>query len=205
MKMPARYVPRQRVLTDEELRQVWLTAENAGYPFGTIVRLLILTGQRTGEINSLRFEFIDGDNLTITFPETKNGRLHTVPYGPLLMRVLKEVPQKSRYLFPGRDPAKPYNGGGKQKFLFDKQCIIAPWTLHDLRRTFATNMARLGVAPHIVERLLNHSSGTISGIAAIYNRFQYLDEMLEAMTAWERYLKRLLKPSKGKRSLSIAR
>jgi integrase len=193
METPSRYVPRQRTLNDAELKTLWQTAGRIGYPFGTHVKMLILTGQRTGEINSLHFDYIDQDQHTITFPETKNGRIHLVPFGELFLEVLETVPHQEGLLFPGRDKDTPYNGGGKQKWLMDKDLDLAHFTLHDLRRTFATKLAELGVAPHVVERLLNHSSGTISGVAAIYNRFEYRDEMRAAIEAWEKRLRIIVK------------
>ena len=193
MRSPSRYVPRQRVLNDTELKTLWQTVDGIGYPFGTMVKMLILTGQRSGEIMSLRFDYIDKERGTITFPETKNGRVHLVPFGTLFVEVLKTVPLSEGYLFPGRDLDKPYNGGGKQKWQLDKELDLPHFTLHDLRRTFATKLAELGIAPHIVERLLNHSSGTISGVAAIYNRFEYRDEMRTAIEAWDARLRIILR------------
>jgi integrase len=76
--------------------------------------------------------------------------------------------------------------------MFDVLCPIAPWALHNLRRTFATGLAELSVAPHVIERLLNHAGGTISGVAAIYNRFKYQDEMREAIKLWEARLHGLI-------------
>jgi integrase len=97
------------------------------------------------------------------------------------------------FLFPARrNDAAPFSGWSKSKITLDQKCGISQWTLHDLRRTFATNLASLDVAPHVVERLLNHVSGTISGVAAIYNRFSYLDEMGDAMNRWEGRLAVLL-------------
>lgn len=193
MATPSRYVPRQRTLNDAELKVLWQAAERIGYPFGTHVKMLILTGQRTGEINSLRFDYIDRGQRTITFPETKNGRIHLVPVGDLFLEALETILPEEGLLFPGRDKDKPYNGGGKQKWLMDKDLGLAHFTLHDLRRTFATKLAELGVAPYVVERLLNHSSGTISGVAAIYNRFEYRDEMRAAIEAWEKRLRVIIK------------
>jgi integrase len=89
-------------------------------------------------------------------------------------------------------PTTSFNGWPKCKEAFDKRCGVTNWTLHDLRRTFATNLAALGVAPHVVERLLNHASGTISGVAAIYNQFKYMDEMRAAIEIWEQRLNKLL-------------
>lgn len=199
MATPSRYVPRQRTLNDAELKTLWETAKRIGYPFGTHVIMLILTGQRTGEINSLHFDYIDRGQRTITFPETKNGRIHLVPFGDLFLEALGTVPHKEGLLFPGREKDKPYNGGGKQKWLMDKELDLTHFTLHDLRRTFATKLAELSAAPHVVERLLNHSSGTISGVAAIYNRFEYRDEMRAAIEVWEKRLRVIIKNEEGDR------
>ncbi len=195
MSSPSRYIPRQRVLNDEELKALWQAADRIRYPFGTFVKMLVLTGQRSGEINALHFNSIDQGHRTITFSETKNGRVHVVPFGDLFVEVLGTVPHQTGLLFPGREEDKPYNGGGKQKWLMDKDLKLPHFTLHDLRRTFATKLAELGVAPHVVERLLNHSSGTISGVAAIYNRFEYRDEMRAAIGAWEKRLRGMLQLS----------
>jgi integrase len=99
-------------------------------------------------------------------------------------------------LFPARIATATgeqfFTGWSQSKKNFDKLLNIAPWTLHDLRRTFATNLADLGVAPHVIERLLNHVTGTISGVAAIYNRSRYEPEMKAAMELWETRLQDLL-------------
>ena len=191
---------RERVLTDSELAAVLLQARKTPYPFGAIVELLILTGQRRGEIAALRWEWIDDKAKTITLPSsiTKNKQAHTFPYGELASAVIAAIPRLNEYVFPAaRDrlkhkPATIFNGWSKPKVAFDKACPIAAWTLHDLRRTFATNLAALGTPIHVTEKLLNHISGTVSGVAAIYNRHAYLDEMRAAIDAWEKRLSFIL-------------
>jgi len=89
-------------------------------------------------------------------------------------------------------PNTVYYSWAKDKCSFDQLCHVAHWTLHDLRRTFSTNLAGLQTPPHVLERILNHSSGTISGIAAIYNRFRYMDEMRQAIGVWEAKLASLI-------------
>jgi integrase len=184
-------VARSRVLSDEEIRAIWLACDGV---FGTIVKLLILTGQRRGEIAALRREWIDPAKRVITLPAsiTKNRREHLLTYGTLVSDLLDAVPATVGLLFPARGKDTPFNGFGKCKLALDNRARIEPWTLHDIRRTFATNLAALGTAPHVVERLLNHASGTISGVAAIYNRFQYMDEMRAAIALWEQHLGSLL-------------
>jgi integrase len=185
--------PRTRVLSDAELRAVW-TATSQPYAFNYIVRLCILLGQRRGEIGLLRAEYIDWESRTITLPPeiVKNGRKHTFPFGETAADILRKLPSEG-YLFPStKSGSLVFNGWLYCKRELDLACPLPHWTLHDLRRTFATNMAALRVAPHVTERLLNHSSGIISGIAAIYNRFQYMDEMREAVQAWENRLKQII-------------
>lgn len=194
MEPPARTESRERVLADKELSEIYSKAGECG-TFGTIVRLLILTGQRRGEIAALRAEYFDTKEQTITFPKTatKNGREHTLPYGVMLAELIK-LPEQG-LLFPARGkPDKPVNGWGKAKQCLDEKLEgVQPWTLHDLRRTFSTNLAGLAVAPHVIEKLLNHATGTIQGIAAIYNRYRFMDEMRAAIKAWETKLTDILK------------
>ncbi|HZS56805.1 MAG TPA: site-specific integrase [Bryobacteraceae bacterium] len=182
---------RTRTLTNEEISSVWrATRERTN--FNLIVRLCLLIGQRRGEVGGLRAEYIDWQNQTITFPPeaVKNNREHTIPFGKLAAAILITLP-KEGYLFPGNHGAECFNGYSKCKRALDKKCKIEHWTLHDLRRTFATNLAGKGTAPHIVERLLNHVTGIISGVASVYNKYSYMNEMREAVAAWEDQLKRL--------------
>jgi integrase len=185
---------RDHVLTDDELKRVWKAANGSG-TFGIIVKLLILTGQRRGEIAALRPEFFDAAICTLPGTLTKNRREHSFPVGALCATVLPSARgrEPTALLFPARgEPEHVFNGWSKSKRKLDELSGVRDWTLHDIRRTFATNLAALGIAPHVVERLLNHSSGTISGVAAIYNRFQYMDEMRAAIALWEERLASLL-------------
>lgn len=200
LNSPTRYIPRKRVLSFDEIRVVWAGAGVVGYPFGTMLKLLLLTGQRWGEIASLRRSFIDRRKRTITLPETKNGEQHTFPYGQMVADILDTIPlwNSTDLLFPGRDGKTPWNGSGKAKWLFNKQYKIAHWQILDLRRTFGTKLAELAVPPHIVERLLNHklgslqTDGVITAVAAVYNRALYMNEMRDAVTRWERQLRPLV-------------
>jgi integrase len=186
------------VLTETELSAVWNAAEASGYPFGRIVQLLILTGQRRSEIGGLRRSWIDGEKRTITFPAaiTKNGRDHILPYGDTVATLLSSLPDDVELVFPARGNSEnAFNGYSPSKVRLDKfikgeneKSPVAAWTLHDLRRTFATNLAALGTPIHVTEKLLNHVSGTVSGVAAIYNRHSYIDEMRAAMNDWGKRL-----------------
>lgn len=199
MEAPVPPSSRDRVLTDDELVAVYRNAVAQRFTGGKIVQLLILTGQRRGEIGALRGEWIDCNAKTITLPSeiTKNHRTHTFPYGEMVAEVLKDLPKKG-YLFPARgsNGDKSFCGWSKLKNGVDPGC--PSWTLHDLRRTFATNLAALDVPPHVIERILNHASGTISGVSAIYNRFSYLDDMRAALQKLETRLHLLLTKPEAK-------
>jgi integrase len=199
---------RKRVLTDAELGTVYRTALEGEDAFSNIVALLILAGQRRGETGALRREWIDARDRTITLPDsiTKNKRTHTFPYGEAAGRIIEAIPEEGEYLFPAirehvrGKPTTTFNAWSKSKVAFDIACGITGWTLHDIRRTFGTGLARLKVQPHIVERLLNHklgsignqADGVVTAVAEIYNRHLYMEEMREAIAKWEAFLASLL-------------
>jgi integrase len=182
----------KRVLTDKEIATLW-NAANGDLPFHQIVRLCLLLGQRRGEIGTIRAEFVDWSERTITWPDTKSNRPHTIPFGLVAEKILRTLPTEG-FLFPGRYDKTAYNAWSKDKNELDAQCrsLVEPWTLHDLRRTAATNWARLGTTPHVVERLLNHAVGSLSNqtenavspVARVYNRHLYMDEMRDALSKW---------------------
>jgi integrase len=187
-------VSRDRVLSDAELTQVIAAATKAG-AYGQLVRLLIYTGQRRGEIAALDASWINRRETTVSLPRrlTKNKRDHTFPYGEAVADILAELP-KAGLLFPARGKDdRPFSGFSKAKTALDEVCTIEPWTLHDLRRTFATGLQRLGVRLEVTEALLNHVSGTRRGIVGVYQRHGYQDEMRAAMLLWENHCASLLK------------
>lgn len=177
---------RTRILTDDELCAVWNRAEEVGYPYGGIVQLLILTGQRRGEIAGLRRSWIDGDEIIFPKGFTKNKREHRIPMGAMAKQLIEGLPGTTDLLFPSRySDETPFNGWSKSKRDFDETLDVSPYTLHDLRRTYSSNLARIGVPIHVTEKLLNHASGTVSGVAAVYNRHTYADEMFGAAAQFE--------------------
>jgi integrase len=187
--------PRKRVLKDDELKTVWDAAKRQGYPHGTLVQLLIVTGQRRGEIANLRRSWIDPTERTITLPDwiTKNGRDHKLPYGEIALSILDDVPRLNRtdLLFPSRaSDDHPLSGWSKYKReLADG---VPGWTLHDLRRTYLTTHARIGTPPHIGERLINHISGVTSDVEEIYDVWTYLPEMRKAVESFEVHIRQVL-------------
>jgi integrase len=199
---------RKRVLNDTELVAVYRTALEGTDYFSYIVTLCILLGQRKGELGKLARPWVSDNERTIALPPwvTKNGREHCFPFGNATAAVLRRIPNYGEWFFPAaRDhvrgkPTTTYQGWSKDKKAFDKRSGVSAWTLHDLRRTFATNLARLKVLPHVVDKILNHAFGTlpnqtnaiVSAVAQVYNRNIYMPEMREAMELWELHLATLL-------------
>lgn len=189
LKMPTKEVARERVLNSDELRLCWHMAEAEGFPFAPCVQLLMLTGQRRGEVSGMRWSELDHENAIWTIPakRAKNGSTHIVPLSPLAIQIIRSVPRylNSDFVFTttGRTPI---SGFGRLKDRLD--AAFGPdaedWRIHDLRRTVATNMAMLRIQPQVIEAVLNHKSGIVSGVAAIYNRHAYQDEKREALELW---------------------
>ena len=195
LSAPAPKKARERVLSDAELATVWKAVNDSPYPFGTIVQLLILTGQRRGEVTGMRWQHIDLDVAVWTLPPefTKNKREHVVPLSPSVVAVIERIPRLNETLvFPARGSStNVFSGFSKAKRQLSAKCDLAPWTLHDLRRTVATGLARLDVNPHVIERALNHVSGTFAGVAGTYNRYAYFDDTRDALNKWAEHVKAL--------------
>lgn len=202
---PETPIKRERVLTDSEIAVFWDACDEIGEPFRQLLRLLLLTGCRLNEVAGMRRTEFSEDGATWTIPSsrTKNRLPLVVTLSPLALDILKQVrsPPDSDFVFSttGRTPV---SGWSKMKKRLDaamlaiarrnaqkadsdpKKVAIAPWRLHDVRRTVVTGMNNIGVMPHIVEACVNHVSGTKGGVAGVYNHAAYLDEK---RAAWERW------------------
>ena len=189
---------RKRVLSDEELVKLWQGLEQSTEHFRSIVRLLILTGQRRGEVRALRPTWYKHNEQAFVLPSeiTKNKREHVVPLGPLALDVVVALPRDVALWFPcDRHNGNAFSGFSKATSELKKRLQdMAPWTLHDLRRTFSTNLAKLGVLPHIKEMLLNHVSAKTE-VEAIYDTYNYLPEMRQAIEKWDGRVAELLATS----------
>jgi integrase len=205
---PAKGRSRNRILTDDELRAVWLAADGTDH-FSRIIRLCILTGQRRSEMAHLERDMIRGDRIVLPADLSKNRQEHAFPIGPIAQAILAELLQKdshsltngnrrltSDYVFPAR---KTWRGGGlvynawnKDKPRLDKRSGITGWVIHDLRRTFRSKWAELGISREVAERYINHISGVHSGVSGVYDRFSYWQPMEQACAKWERFLSNLI-------------
>jgi integrase len=174
--------PRERVLTDSELAQVYLACDDSEY--GRIVRLLIHTGCRREEIGGLEWSEIDLTTKIITLPatRTKNKTEHIVPLTDRAVKIIKAIPRRDRKQVFGAGKGG-YSGWSKSKEEFPAK--LKPWTLHDLRRTVRTGLGNLGVAPHVAEAVLNHLPARL---IRTYDRNTYAAEKLAALKAWDSHL-----------------
>ena len=194
--VPTREQARHRVLSDEELGLVVAATRALGFPFGSIVELLALTGQRRDEVSRMAWHHIDLDrHLWLIPPEhSKNGKPHTVHLSPQALSILQGVPRTGTLVF-SFDGTTQFQGFSKAKRRLDHVSRVSDWTLHDLRRTVVSGMARLGVAPHVADKILNHQSGTISGVAAVYQRHEFMSERKEALHRWAQHVAKLIPPA----------
>jgi integrase len=190
---PAAGRARERVLSDAELAAIWRAAGDDDY--GRIVRLLILSGSRRAEIGAMEWGELDFDAGVWTLPaaRSKNGRPHALPIMPMMAAILGAVPRRAaRDSLFGERGAAGFGGWHQGKQALDKRSGVTGWTIHDIRRTAATRMADLGIAPHIIEEILAHSGGHKAGVAGIYNRSRYEREVRAALGIWHDHVRAIV-------------
>ena len=219
LKERHRIASRDRVLTEPELRAFWQATETLGFPFQHLFRLLALTAQRRGEVATMRWRDVpelDGPLPIWVIPAAiaKNGKEHSVPLSSQAVASLKllraqtppELRKPEHFLFTTTGDTS-VTGFSKAKRALDAQMrallrednpdlpsdeLLRDWRTHDLRRTAASGMAALGVRIEITEAVLNHRSGTISGIVAVYQRYDFAPEKREAITQWADHLEKII-------------
>lgn len=196
-KPPAKERARERVLTDDELRWLWLASGEAGQPWPQLIRLLILTGQRRGEVSRMHDDELHGDLWKLPASRTKNGRAHDVPLSPPAVALIEGLDRIGPWVCTttGTEPFSGFSKGfravvAKMAETAAKErgepVSIPPFHLHDIRRTVATGMARAGIPVRVTEAVLNHVSGTAGGIVSVYQRHDYAAEKRAALDAWAR-------------------
>ena len=198
--------PRERFLTEDEIRLFWQACDRLGWPFGPGFKLLLATGQRRGEVFAASHKEFEGDTWTIPSARAKNGKAHIVPLSPLVVELIMSLPvmEGSDKLFPvAGNPDSSVNGfsKGHPRLLREMAKLqdnkpIEHFVLHDLRRTVATNMQRLQILMPVTEAVLNHISGSRAGIAGVYQRHDYFAEKREALVQWADELARIVSAEK---------
>lgn len=184
---------RERVLTDQELVKIWTACGDGDH--GRIVRLLILTGCRRQEIGGLTWSEIDLDQGTLTIPpeRSKNGEEHTLPLLPLMRDIIETVPRMAsrEHLFGARS-SRGFCRWAEGKAILDIYSGVTDWRVHDIRRSVSTKMGDIGIAPHVIEQILNHVSGHKSGVAGVYNKSVYEREVRSALALWHDHVRSLV-------------
>lgn len=194
---------RNRALSDAELKAVWNALDDDD--FGNILKLLILTGQREGEIGGLQWSEIRDDSIQLPPERAKNGRPHTIPLSAPAVAILdKQLKRHNRSHVFGRSDTGYYGWSFRKKGL-DKKLSIAAWRIHDLRRTAVTGMAELGVQPHIIEAVINHTSGHKGGVAGVYNRASYDREKRAALNLWAEHVMALVEGARAATLVAMKR
>jgi integrase len=203
LKMPSPLVERDRALDDNEVQLFWRACDKLGWPFGPLFKLLLLTAQRRDELAHVTWSEFDTRSGLWSLPRerVKNDKGHLVHLSALAVQTIEALPKVHDHLVFTTNGERPVSGFGRARERLASYMIAAsdgtaiePFTLHDLRRSAATGMAALGVAHHVVDRILNHTAGKISGVARIYNRHAYLDERKAAIEAWSRHVDSLVRP-----------
>ena len=182
-------VPRDRVLSLNELKDIWAATDGPG-DYNRIVRLLMLTGQRRAEVAGITWKEVDFETALWRIPSTrtKNARGHDVPLSGEAKAILANVDSRDGRTLVFGEGSGPFSGWSKSKERLDRRSGVTEWRLHDLRRTVVTGMAELGIQPHVIEAIVNHISGHKAGVAGIYNRATYAREKREALERWSTYL-----------------
>jgi len=198
--LKARYKPRERHLSDAEIIRLWPVWGAMAYPFGTWFQTLIVTGQRRTEVGQMRWRDLDLDKAIWTIPadHMKNKKVHEVPLSPLAVKIINNIPKSGNYVFTTTGEGH-IKGFSKAKAKCDRLEALAAdemeplenWTVHDLRRTVATGMGELGIAPHIIEAVQGRS---IEGIAKTYNRAKLKDAKRNALETWTRHVMAITDP-----------
>ena len=216
IRKPIKHIPRSRYLSEEEIFLHWQASGKMGYPWGPYFRVLLLSGQRVTEISDLVWTEIDGNRLTLPEERTKNHRLQEFRLPTQAMAIIKALPRILITNTEGKQVTCPWlfkgsrNGpiGGFSKKSAEHAALVLElaqerararsedpdaieiphFTNHDLRRTFSTYMSKLRVPVEVTEAALNHKSGRVSGVSAVYNRWEYYEEKSEALQKWGDYV-----------------
>jgi integrase len=199
--LPTKEVARDRVLSDDELVQILLAARQIGGPYGGIVELLALTGQRREEVARCTWDEIDIARQTwrLSSERTKNAKAHEVYLSDQAEAVFGRADKTGEFVF-SRSGTVPFQDFSVAKKDLDQLSGVTGWRLHDLRRTCVSGMARLGIAPHVADKILNHQNGTISGVAAVYQRHDFLAERKQALKLWGAHVERVVRQAINKNS-----
>ena len=188
-------ISRDRVLDVGELLSLWTIEDKLNYPWGAILKLLMLTGARLKEVSEVTWDEISLEEQIWSIPSsrTKNSRPHQIHLSTQAIQILRSLPSvKDQSFLFSTNGVRPVSGFSKAKKRIDLFSGVDNWRFHDLRRSFATHTTeKLEIPPVVIDKVLNHVSGSVKGVAAIYQRGEYLEQRREALQAWGDYLEDL--------------
>lgn len=195
---PGAIVSRNRVLTEAELAVLWRAAGALPYPFGPIFKLLMLTAARREEIGALRWAEVNDNQIQLAGDRSKNGEPRAIPLSPPAMSLLAAVPRMARspYVFTTTGNT-PVSGWSRAKEVLNRTAAeinggpLAPWRIHDIRRSAATGLQRLGVGLQTIETVLGHIGGSRAGVVGTYQRHAFEAESRAALQMWAREIARI--------------
>jgi integrase len=214
VEKPAPESRRDRVLNDVELMAIWRACDELGFPFGPVVQVLALTGARREEVLAVRWGEVDFTHAAIRLAagRVKSGQARIIPLAPIAEGILEALPRLTEgdcvFSLDGR---RPFANVGRAKARLDRVIAealgkpMAPWRLHDLRRTVATGLQRLGVRLEVTETVLGHVSGSRAGVVGIYQRHHFQDEARAALVAWAEHVTQLGVADRGAEVVPFAR
>jgi integrase len=195
VKPPAKEHARDRILSDDEVKRLWLACDAVGGRVGPAVKLLLLTGQRLGEVVGLRRSEISGDVWTLPPERTKNGRRHQVPLARQALAIVNDMPiiaGEEDFVFTSSKTGRLGSFGHLKIALDAHMKLSQPWVLHDCRRSCASGMQRLGVRAEVIERALNHRSGVYRGIAGVYQADPLTNDVRVALQRWSDHVEQVV-------------
>ena len=196
IRPPSREKIRDRVLNLDEIKAIWAACKQMGYPWGPIFQLLLLTGARLREVSQASWNEISITDCTLNLPasRTKNKRSHQIQLSHQAQDIIQSLPRvEGQTLLFTTNRTTPVSGFSKVKKRIDMISGVSDWRFHDLRRSFATHSTeRIGISPVIADKILNHATGQVRGVAAIYQHGEYLQERRDALQKWSDFIQVLV-------------
>lgn len=191
IRPPAKTVERDRTLTNAEISAIWYASFKLDKPYGQMYRMYILTGQRRGEVSTIQWHEIIGEEWVIPREKVKKDRSHSVPLSPIALQTLLELPKYADdgFVFTTTGGKSPSSNFSKIKTQLDALSGVTKWKTHDIRRTVRSKLAQLGVSREVARKIMNHED---SKVDRIYNRYEYSKEKREALNLWSIKLKQII-------------
>ena len=185
---PAKETARDRSLSDAEITALWLACDAVGGPMAPCIKVLLLTGQRRSEVAGMRWDEVAGDLWSLPPSRVKNNRPHSVPLSRQVLAIIEAMPRIGDHVFTinGATPLTSFSGFKRE--IDAVMALSQPFVWHDLRRTCAAGMQRLGVRTETIEQVLNHRSGSYRGVIGVYQVDPMHEARRDALQLWANHV-----------------